>query len=92
MAGPDAVAASRDATLVGFAVAPASGDVDWLAIWDASATTAAEPVGTAGGTEADGDAELAAAACVADPTAIGWIETYRPSQIIGFGAYFHGVK
>ena len=22
----------------------------------------------------------------------GWIETYRPSQIIGIGAYFHGVK
>ena len=23
---------------------------------------------------------------------IGWIETYVPSQIIRFGAYFHGVK
>jgi hypothetical protein len=22
---------------------------------------------------------------------IGWIVTYRPSQIIGFGSYFHGV-
>ena len=22
----------------------------------------------------------------------GWIETYRPSQIIGLGRYFHGVK
>ena len=22
----------------------------------------------------------------------GWIDTYRPSQIIDFGAYFHGVK
>ena len=25
-------------------------------------------------------------------TGTGWIETYRPSQIIGFGSYFHGVK
>ena len=24
--------------------------------------------------------------------ATGWIDTYRPSQIIGLGSYFHGVK
>jgi hypothetical protein len=25
-------------------------------------------------------------------TGIGWIDTYRPSQTIGFGSYFQGVK
>ena len=40
---------------------------------------------------AAGDGEgTAAAAGTAFGT--GWIETYRPSQTIALGAYFHGVK
>lgn len=34
----------------------------------------------------------ACAAAVAETLGIGWIETYRPSQTIALGAYFHGVK
>jgi len=42
----------------------------------------------------DGAAAGAADAAAAEVTGTGtgWIETYRPSQIIALGAYFHGVK
>ncbi len=33
-----------------------------------------------------------AAEKVAAVRGTGWMETYRPSQIIGLGLYFHGVK
>ena len=40
----------------------------------------------------DGGRGVGVAAGAADFFGIGWIETYRPSQIIGFGSYFQGVK
>jgi len=55
-----------------------------------------------GDADAAGVAFDAAGAVVrAEPSAVvagllvlgtGWIETYRPSQTIGIGAYFQGVK
>ena len=36
--------------------------------------------------------DVSAGAAEAALTGTGWIDTYRPSQIIGNGAYRHGVK
>jgi hypothetical protein len=63
-----------------------------IGLADASADADGEMDGDADAEVGRGVTTGAAGAVDAAFAGIGWIETYRPSQIIRFGAYFHGVK